>query len=79
MGEKKSIMRSLGEFFGHVSKAVKTPVDAPMPATRDEPPASEVRRTVEERVAQTPTGPVVLRRTVIDEVVEGPESGLGRK
>lgn len=73
MAPKKSIMRSLGEFFGHVSKAVKTPVDAPTPAkaSHDTPP-NQVRRTVEERVAETPSGPIVLRRTVIDEVVERP-------
>ncbi len=71
MAPKKSIMRSLGEFFGHVSKAVKTPVDAPAKPTRDTPPG-QVRRTVEERVAETPSGPIVLRRTVIDEVVERP-------
>lgn len=78
-------MRSLGEFFGHVTKAVKTPVDAPTrstsnPAARDQaardhaatpiqPAPAEVRRSVEERVAETPGGKVVLRRTVIDEVV----------
>lgn len=77
MAEKKSIMRSLGEFFGHVSKAVKTPVDGPRSASAS--PPSEVRRTVEERTAETPEGPVVLRRTVIDEVVQGPGSEPGRK
>lgn len=68
MAQKKTIMRSLGEFFGHVSKAITTPVDAPAPPG----PPNEVRRTVEERVAETPAGPVVLRRTVIDEVVDKP-------
>jgi hypothetical protein len=85
LAHKKSIMRSLGEFFGHVTKAVKAPVDAPTrsnsnPPARDQssrnqaaPPIqaapAEVRRSVEERVAETPGGKVVLRRTVIDEVV----------
>lgn len=67
-------MRSLGEFFGHVTNAVKTPVDASTrstsnPAARDQAAPAEVRRSVEERVAETPGGKVVLRRTVIDEVM----------
>lgn len=65
-------MRSLGEFFGHISKAVTTPVEAPPPAGPTQAPPNQVRRTVEERVAETPSGPIVLRRTVIDEVVERP-------
>ena len=63
----KSIMRSLGEFCGHVLKGVKTD-----PA----PPAPRVARAkVEEEVRDTPAGRVVLRRTVIEEIVLPERSG----
>jgi hypothetical protein len=52
----KSLMRSLGEFFGHIVRGVKQPV-APGPR--------EVRRESEERSLP---GGVVLRRTTIEEV-----------
>jgi hypothetical protein len=54
--EKKSIMRCLGEFTGHIAKGIRTKVDAPV--------TEEVTRTVEE----TRDGDVTLRRTVIEEV-----------
>ena len=54
--EPKSIMRSLGEFVGHVAKGIRTDPSAPK--------TTEVRREVEtER-----RGDVVLRRTTIEEV-----------
>ncbi|MCP4833408.1 MAG: hypothetical protein GY895_01460 [Phycisphaera sp.] len=54
--EPKSIMRSLGEFVGHVAKGIRTDPSAPK--------VTEVRREVEtER-----RGDVVLRRTTIEEV-----------
>ena len=54
--EPKSIMRSLGEFVGHVAKGIRTDPSAPK--------TTEVRREVEtER-----HGDVVLRRTTIEEV-----------
>jgi hypothetical protein len=53
----KSVMRSLGEFFGHVIKGVKT-----------DPTKKVVAKRVQEHVAETPRGPVTLRRTTIDEV-----------
>jgi hypothetical protein len=52
--EKKSLMRSLGEFFGHIAQGIKT-----------DPAKKEVRRTVEEETR--PDG-VILRRTTIEEV-----------
>ncbi len=52
----KSLMRSLGEFVGHVVKGVRTD-----PAS---PSRTEVRRTVETEER----GDVVLRRTTIEEV-----------
>jgi hypothetical protein len=56
----KPLMRSIGEFFGHVVKGIKTDVD---PANK-----TVTRQTVEEEVRDTPQGPVILRRTIIEEV-----------
>jgi hypothetical protein len=51
---KKPLARNLGEFFGHIWKAIRT-----------EPGKREVvRRTVEEEQR----GDVVLRRTTIEEI-----------
>jgi hypothetical protein len=56
----KPLMRSLGEFFGHIAKGIKTDVA---------PPAKTVtKQTVEEESRQTPEGTVTLRRTIIEEV-----------
>ena len=58
----KSIMRSLGEFFGHVARGISTD------------PAATARRTVvreqtSEREQTLADGQrVILRRTVVDEV-----------
>ena len=52
--EKKPLMRSLGEFVGHIVKAVRT----------DPTNAAEVRRDVEEEQR----GDVTLRRTTIEEI-----------
>lgn len=60
--KKKPLMRSLGEFFGHLAKAVKTDPAADAPARRT------VRHDVEEQRQHTPDGTVVLRRTTIEEV-----------
>ena len=54
----KSLMRSLGEFFGHIAKAVRTD-----PGTKDDE-TSIVKTTTEEE----DRGDVILRRTVIEEV-----------
>jgi hypothetical protein len=54
----KPLMRSLGEFFGHVVKGIRTD---PAPSRR----RTETRRTVEEE--KRPDG-IVLRRTTIEEV-----------
>ena len=53
----KSIMRSLGEFFGHVLKGVRT-----------DPTKRVIRREVEEETRQTDQGPITLRRTTIEEI-----------
>lgn len=61
---KKGLARALGEFWGHISKAVKTPVEADGTIVRKQ----TVRTTVEERRVETEAGPLTLRRTTIDEV-----------
>lgn len=60
--KNKSLMRSLGEFFGHIAHSVKTDPSTPAP-TR-----AEVRREVVEEARETPAGKVVLRRTTIEEI-----------
>lgn len=60
MGEpKKSIMRSLGEFVGHIAKGVRSDV---------EKDRKVVRREVEEETRDTESGRVTIRRTTIEEV-----------
>jgi hypothetical protein len=53
-------MHSLGSFFGHIWKGIKTDPTAPV--------KREVRREVETEERQTPDGKVVLRRTTIEEI-----------
>jgi hypothetical protein len=53
----KPLMRSLGEFFGHVWRGVKT-----------DPARKVIRTNVEEEERQTAEGKVVLRRTTVEEV-----------
>ncbi|MCA9291266.1 MAG: hypothetical protein KDA25_09055 [Phycisphaerales bacterium] len=53
----KSLMRNLGEFFGHLAKAVRTD------------PAKDPHRTVvRTEVEEEDRGDVILRRTTIEEV-----------
>ena len=54
----KSLMRNLGEFFGHIARGIRTD-----PA-RDASTKQEVKRTVQEER----DGDVIYRRTTIDEV-----------
>ena len=54
---RKSIARSLGEFFGHIVDGVKSDPNTPV-----------VRREVNRTVQEKDQGDVILRRTVIDEV-----------
>ena len=63
----KSVMRSLGEFFGHIVRAVVT--DPAAGASR----RREVRRDITEETRDTPTGKVTLRRTTIEEVEFHPD------
>ena len=57
-GEKKPIMRCLGEFFGNIAKGVRTKPG------EENTKRIEIDRKVEERTE----GDVTLRRTTIDEV-----------
>lgn len=60
--KSKPLMRSLGEFFGHVMKGVRTD-----PAKENDAKGrrtQEVRRTTEEERREG----VILRRTTIEEV-----------
>lgn len=54
---RKTIARSLGEFFGHIVSGVRT-----------DPAATPARREVNREVREEDRGDVILRRTVIDEV-----------
>ena len=55
--DRKSIARSLGEFFGHIAHGVRT-----------QPSRNPNRREVGRFVEESDQGDVILRRTVIDEV-----------
>ncbi len=69
--QPKGIMRSLGEFFGHIARGIATD-----PAAQREPPRTVVREETTERDAVTADGQrVILRRTVIEEVEVVPEDG----
>lgn len=60
--KRKTLMRSFGEFFGHIAKGFTAPVK---PAQSE---SKVVRQEVQERSIDTPEGPITLRRTTIDEV-----------
>jgi hypothetical protein len=53
--KKKPLMRSLGEFIGHIVKAVKTD-------------PSKKQTTISERVDEENRGNITLRRTTIEEI-----------
>jgi hypothetical protein len=55
--QDKGLAHSLGEFFGHVIKGIKTD------------PAQVAKRVrTEEEPRETPQGTVIIRRTIIEEV-----------
>jgi hypothetical protein len=68
-GPNKSLLRSLGEFFGHIAHGIKTDPSKPR----------VVRKTVEHEQRDTPQGPVVLRRTIIEEVELPPKAQPGNQ
>jgi hypothetical protein len=53
--KKKPLMRSLGEFVGHIVQAVKTD-------------PSKKQTTISERVDEENRGNITLRRTTIEEI-----------
>ena len=66
----KSLMRSLGEFVGHIVRGVKTPADAPAA------PSQVLKHEVEETTGETPGGQrVTLRRTTVEEIRVEPMEG----
>jgi hypothetical protein len=67
---RKSLMRSLGEFFGHILHAARTDPGLP-------PAKQTVRHDVQEETRDTPQGKVTLRRTTIDEVEVHPHERKG--
>ncbi|MCH8271220.1 MAG: hypothetical protein IH985_08445 [Planctomycetes bacterium] len=66
---RKTIMRSLGEFVGHIWHAA---AKDPNPDTQ----RTVLRHEVEEAEQHTPEGKVTLRRTTIEEI-EIPHSERG--
>jgi hypothetical protein len=60
--DRKTISRSLGEFFGHIVHGVKGDIRS------NEPERREVRREVEERAGEVDGKKVTLRRTTIEEI-----------
>ena len=63
--QDKSLLRSLGEFFGHIAHGIKTdPAKA----------RTVTKKTIEHESRDTPQGKVVLRRTIIEEVELPPPS-----
>lgn len=65
-GPQKSLWRSLGEFVGHITHAVRT-----------DPVTKHARRKVEVETRDTPSGPVTLRRTTIEEIEISPAKRSG--
>lgn len=68
---RKSLFRSLGEFVGHISKAVRTDPAKPgsRPASKPASQRTKLDEQVQEREATDEQGrPIILRRTTIDEV-----------
>ena len=59
-------MRSLGQFFGHIVKGVRSKVPGP-----GEP--REVSREVREQTTRTEQGRVTIRETVVREIVVEPQ------
>ena len=60
----KSLMRSIGEFFGHIVKGVKT-----------DPSRKIIKKTVKEEKRNN----VILRRTTIEEIELSRKPGPGKE
>jgi hypothetical protein len=65
----KPLMRALGEFVGEIAKGVRTRV--PVKGQGKHAGEMIVRRETREAIVETEAGPILLRRTVTDEVVRG--------
>jgi hypothetical protein len=68
------LMRNIGQFWGHVVQGIKSdpsPAGKPGAGQANLPPT--VRHEVIERIQETPSGPVRIRRTIIEEVHEAVE------
>ena len=61
--QRKSLSRSLGEFFGHIWKGVQEPVEGGAPAEKQ-----ILRQETTEQVRETASGKVIVRRTVVEEL-----------
>lgn len=83
---KKTLMRNLGEFFGHIAHGVTSNPHAPqgqIPAANTPPsrplqpqaapPVGAIRQQTLEQQVETPEGKLILRRTIIDEVRKADE------
>ncbi len=64
----KSLMRSIGEFFGHIVHGIK---HDPTKASR------VVRHDVEEKSGETPDAQYTMRRTTIEEIEVRPKQPPG--
>ena len=60
----KPLMRSLGEFFGHIVRGIRADPTAP---AREQDPTPR-RTIVRQEVRQEDRGNMILRRTTIEEV-----------
>lgn len=60
---KKTLMRNLGEFFGHIARGVKTD-----PAATQSGSAGMQKQVARKTVEEEKQGNVVLRRTTIEEI-----------
>ncbi|MSR41143.1 MAG: hypothetical protein EXS10_04490 [Phycisphaerales bacterium] len=73
MSDDNSLLRNIGQFFGHVVDAIKhdptEPVQTP-PSNGTEP---EAAREVNREVQVARQGEYILRRTTIDEVLRAPQ------
>ena len=79
MSKRPSIMRSLGQFFGHVIQGAKSDVRKPEDKQR-----VELKREVEEATRDAPPelggGKMTVRRTTIEEIeVEEKSTGQAKK
>ncbi len=64
--DETPLMRALGQFFGEVWKGVKSD---PRSGAAGDPGVTKSRQRVEEREVETEQGPVILRRTTIEEII----------